>query len=109
MIEKVYTLGTRTEYVIEPVIKDQFIHYMHMVLLKDQALPTHTTNANIYMTVVTGTMHISLDDGLFRAYPSGSVINIPFGTKMIAQNRADQTLELIVVKTPAPGSEIYKE
>ena len=60
MIEKVYKMSTRIEHVIEPVIKDDYIHYMHMVLLKDQALPTHSTNANIYMTVVTGTMHISL-------------------------------------------------
>lgn len=108
MIETVYKMSTRTEHVIEPVIKDQFVHYMHMVLMKDQALPTHSTNANIYMTVVTGTMHISLDDGEFRVYPSGSIINIPYGIKMIAQNRCDETLELIVVKTPAPGSEIYK-
>lgn len=108
MIEKVYKMSTRIEHVIEPVIKDDYIHYMHMVLLKDQALPTHSTNANIYMTVVTGTMHISLDDGEFRVYPSGSIINIPYGIKMIAQNRSDETLELIVVKTPAPGSEIYK-
>ena len=108
MIEKVYKMSTRTEYVIEPVIKDEYIHYMHMVLLKDQALPTHYTNAIIYMTVVSGSMHISLSDGEFRVYPSGSIINIPHGIKMIAQNRDDETLELIVVKAPAPGSEIYK-
>jgi len=108
MIEKVYKMSTRIEHVIEPVIKDDYIHYMHMVLLKDQELPTHSTNANIYMTVVTGTMHISLNDGDFRVYPSGSIVNIPHGIKMIAQNRGDEALELIVVKTPAPGSEIYK-
>ena len=108
MIEKVYKMSTRTENVIEPVIKDDYIHYMHMVLLKDEALPTHFTNANIYMTVVSGTMHLSLSDGEFRIYPSGSVINVPFRIKMIAQNRDEETLELIVVKTPAPGSEIYQ-
>ena len=108
MIEKVYKMSTRTENVIEPVIKDDYIHYMHMVLLKDEALPTHFTNANIYMTVVSGTMHLSLSDGEFRVYPSGSVINVPYRIKMIAQNRDEETLELIVVKTPAPGSEIYQ-
>ncbi len=108
MIEKVYKMSTRTENVIEPVIKDDFVHYMHMVLLKDEALPTHYTNANIYMTVVSGTMHLSLSDGEFRVYPSGRVLNVPFRIKMIAQNRDEETLELIVVKTPAPGSEIYQ-
>ncbi len=108
MIEKVYNMTTRTEHVIEPVIKDEFVHYMHMILLQDEALPTHYTNANIYMTVVSGTMHLSLSDGEFRVYPSGSVVNVPYKIKMIAQNRGAETLELIVVKTPAPGSEIYQ-
>ena len=109
MIEKVYNMTTLTEHVIEPVIKDETIHYMHMVLLKDQALPTHYTNANIYMTVVSGTMHLSLSDGELSVYPSGSVINVPYKIKMIAQNRGDEILELIVVKTPAPGNPIYQE
>ncbi|HHX07901.1 MAG TPA: hypothetical protein GX730_00495 [Chloroflexi bacterium] len=108
MIEKVYNMSTRTEYVIEPVIKDDYVHYMHMVLHKGQALPTHFTNANIYMTVVTGTLTLSLSDEEFKVYPSGSIINIPFRIKMIAQNEHDEILELFVVKTPAPGSEIYK-
>lgn len=107
MIEKVYNLTTRSEHVIEPVIKDEHIHYMHMVLLKDEALPTHYTNANIYMTVVSGTLHLSLSDQEFKVFPSGSVINIPFQIKMIAQNREAEILELLVVKSPAPGSAIY--
>jgi uncharacterized protein YaiE (UPF0345 family) len=60
------------------------------------------------MTVVSGTMHLSLSDGEFRVYPSGSVINVPYRIKMIAQNRDEETLELIVLKSPAPGSEIYQ-
>jgi len=35
-------------------------------------------------------------------------VNVPYKIKMIAQNRGEETLELIVVKSPAPGSEIYK-
>jgi len=108
MIEKVFAMSTRSEHVIEAVLTDEYITYMHMVLLKDEALPTHYTNANIYMTVVSGTMHLSLSDGEFRVYPSGSVINVPYRIKMIAQNRDEETLELIVLKSPAPGSEIYQ-
>ena len=51
MIEKVFAMSTRSEHVIEAVLTDEYITYMHMVLLKDEALPTHYTNANIYMTV----------------------------------------------------------
>ncbi|NMD27949.1 MAG: hypothetical protein GYA81_08305 [Chloroflexi bacterium] len=109
MVEKVFAMSTRSEHVIEAVLTDEYITYMHMVLLKDEALPTHYTNANIYMTVVSGTMHLSLSDGEFRVYPSGSVVNVPFKIKMIAQNRGEEILELIVVKSPAPGSEIYKQ
>lgn len=109
MIEKVFSMTTRTETIIESVLLDEHIQYMHMVLHKGEALPTHYTNANIYMTVVSGTMHISLSDGEFAIYPSGSVINVPFNIKMIAQNRDEEILELIVIKTPAPGNESYNK
>ena len=109
MIEKVYQMSTRTDHVLEQVLRDEHLQYMHMVLHQGQALPTHFTNANIYMTVVSGTMHLSLSDGEFAVYPSGSVVNVPFNIKMIAQNRDEEILELIVIKTPPPGSEHYQQ
>ena len=50
MTEKVYKFSDNTQKVIEPVIKDENLHYMHMVLPNGEGLPVHTTNANVYMT-----------------------------------------------------------
>lgn len=102
MIEKVYKMSPSDAHVIEPVIKDENIHYMHMVLIQNEALPTHRTNATVYMTVARGNLSLSLEDNEFNHYPEGTILKIPYNTKMIAQNNTEETLELYVVKAPAP-------
>ena len=102
MIEKVYKMSPSDSHVIEPVIKDENIHYMHMVLLKGEGLPVHNANANVYMTVVQGTLNISLENGDFNIYTKGTILNIPFKTKMNVRNENEEILELFVVKAPAP-------
>ena len=108
MIEKVYKMSDSDKSVIEPVIKDENINFMHMVLLKGEALKTHYTNANVYMTVVKGTLSLSLENGNIATYENNTVIKIPFNTKMDAKNLNEETLELFVVKAPAPG-EFYSK
>ena len=102
MTEKVYKLSDNTQKVIEPVIKDENIHYMHMVLPKGEGLPVHTPNANVYMTVVSGELSISLGGAEFNNHPERTVLKIPQGTEMNARNNGEKTLELIVIKAPAP-------
>ncbi len=104
MIEKVYKMSPADEFVIEPVIKDEHIHYMHMVLPKGKGMPVHNANANVYMTVVQGTLSISLEDGDTKVYERGTILNIPITTKMHARNEHEGILELFVVKSPAPLS-----
>ena len=102
MIEKIFTLSDNTQKVIEAAIKDENIHYMHMVLPEGEGLPVHTTNANVYMTVVSGELAISLSDLEFKNYPARTVLKIQQGIKMDAKNNVSETLELIVIKAPAP-------
>lgn len=103
MIEKAYKMSPANAHVIEPIIKDDRLHYMHMVLMPGEPLHTHNTNSNVYMTVAKGTLSLSLEDGEFHEYPSGTVLTIPYDTKMDAQNHHDKDiLELIVIKAPAP-------
>ncbi|MGD1823499.1 MAG: hypothetical protein ACPKM0_12165 [Pleomorphochaeta sp.] len=108
MKEKLYKMSDNNQSVVEAVIKDDNINYMHMVLLANENLKTHYTNANVYMTVREGTLSIKLNDGEFVEYEKNTVINIPYNTKMDAQNHTEELLELIVIKAPAPGNEIYK-
>lgn len=102
MIEQVYQLETGDKKVVEKVIMDENIHYIHMVFNKDEGLPEHYSNSNVYMTVVRGKLSIALDDQEIHVYEEGTLLKIPENTKMNVKNLNELVLELIVVKAPAP-------
>ena len=102
MIEKEYKLSRGNEKAVEKVVFDENVHYLHMVFNKDEGLPEHFSNSNVYMTVVRGKLSIGLDEQDIHEYEAGTLLKIPFQTKMNVGNQNDETLELIVVKAPAP-------
>ena len=102
MVEQVYQLETGDKKVVEKVIMDENIHYIHMVFNKDEGLPEHYSNSNVYMTVVRGKLSIALDDQEIHVYEAGTLLKIPENTKMNVKNLNELVLELIVVKAPAP-------
>jgi len=103
MIEKTFQMTKGEEKTIERIIADEHINYNHMILPKGDSLPLHYSNSNVYMTVVRGRVSIGLDDQEMHEYDFGTIINIPNGIKMNVTNKHDDTLELIVVKSPAPA------
>ena len=104
MVEQVFKLSRENEKAVEKVIFDDNIHYLHMVFNKDEGLPEHFSNSNVYMTVLRGTLSIRLDEQEMHEYEAGTLLKIPFQTKMNVKNLHNETLELIVVKAPAPKS-----
>ncbi len=102
MIEKVYKLSTSDDKAVEKVIFDDNIHYLHMVFNKNEGLPEHFSNSNVYMSIIRGTLSIGLNDQDIHEYGKGNLLKIPVDTKMNVKNLHDETLELIVVKAPAP-------
>lgn len=102
MIEQVYHLTQGNEKAVEKLIMDDNVHYLHMVFNKDEGLPEHDSNSNVYMTVLRGKLSIGLNDQDVHGYEQGSLLKIPFKTKMNVKNLHCDTLELIVVKAPAP-------
>lgn len=102
MIEQVFHLTRGDAKTIEKVVMDENLHYMHMILNKGEALPEHFSNSNVYMTVVRGTLAIGLGEQEDHVYPQGSLLKIPFNTKMNVRNLQEEVLEIIVVKAPAP-------
>jgi len=102
MIEKVFNLAKGNEKAVEKVVFDENLHYLHMVFNKDEGLPEHFSNSNVYMTIIRGMLSIRLDDQEIQEYGPGTLLKIPFQTKMNVKNLHDGTLELIVVKAPAP-------
>ena len=102
MVEQVFKLSRANEKAIEKILLDENIQYIHMVFGENEGLPEHYSNSNVYMTVIRGTLSIGLDDGEVREYEAGTLLKIPVNTKMNVKNQKEQTLELIVVKAPAP-------
>ena len=102
MIEQVYKISTADEKAVEKVIFDENIHYLHMVFNKDEGLPEHLSNSNVYMTVIRGMLSIGLNNQDIHEYSKGSLLKIPVDTKMNVRNLHQDVLELIVVKAPAP-------
>lgn len=102
MVEQVFTLSRSNEKAVEKVIFDENLHYLHMVFNKTEGLPEHLSNSNVYMTVVRGKLSIGLNDQEINEYDAGTLLKIPYQTKMNVKNLHDDTLELIVVKAPAP-------
>lgn len=102
MIETIFKMTFSDERSVERVIQDENVHYIHMTFNKDEGLPEHFSNSNVYMTVLRGILSIQLDDQGTHVYEAGTVLRIPKGIKMNVGNKDDVTLELIVVKAPAP-------
>lgn len=104
MIETVYQISRLNERTIEKVIQDENLHYMHMIFNKDEGLPEHFSNSNVYMTVLMGKLSIALNDQKIHEYDAGSVLKIPLNTKMNVKNLNKDILELIIIKAPTPKS-----
>lgn len=102
MIEEIYNLSKSNERTVKKVVQDDNLDYIHMIFNKDEGLPIHYSNSNVYMTILQGTLSIALDDQEMHTYPGGSLLKIPYKTKMNVQNLNEEKLELLVIKAPAP-------
>ncbi|MBK5262137.1 MAG: cupin domain-containing protein [Peptostreptococcaceae bacterium] len=100
MIEQKFEMTLRSEKIIEKVIQDENLNYLHMVLPENDGLPEHYTDATLYMTVLKGELSIRINDQENKEYDAGSIIKIPYNTKMNVKNQHEDTLELIVIKIP---------
>lgn len=102
MVEQVFKLTPGNNNIVEKVITDENVHYMHMIFGQDEGLPKHYSNADVYMTVLRGRLSIGLNNQEIHGYEAGTVLKIPYNTKMNVKNLDPEVLELIVVKAPAP-------
>ena len=102
MIEKIFNLSASNKKTVEKVVQDNNLDYIHMIFNKDEGLPIHYSNSNVYMTVLQGTLSIALEDQEVHTYPGGTLLKIPYKTKMNVRNLNEEKLELLVIKVPAP-------
>lgn len=102
MLEEIYKYSTTDDKVVEKLIMDDHVNYIHMVFGHGEGMPEHYSNSNVYMNVIRGTLSLQLDDQEVHTYVKGTLLQIPFNTKMNVSNKNESALELIVVKAPAP-------
>lgn len=108
MLEKLFSYTKSDAKTIERIVDDENVGINHMVLNNGEALPVHDANSHVYMIVARGTLSITLADQETHVYESGSILNIPYGTRMYARNEAGPVLELFVVKAPNPRTFLGK-
>ncbi|MDD3028262.1 MAG: cupin domain-containing protein [Erysipelotrichaceae bacterium] len=89
MIEKVYDYSTTDEKTVEKLIMDDNVNYIHMVFNRGDGLPEHYSNSNVYMNVIRGNLSITLDDQETHIYQGGTLLEIPYNTKMHVRNEGD--------------------
>ena len=102
MTEEVFTLAKGNDKTIEKVVFDENVHYAHIILAENDFVPEHYSNSTVYMTVIRGRLSIALNDEEAHLYEDGTLLKIPFNTKMNISNGSESALEIIVVKAPAP-------
>ncbi len=103
MVEQIYKLSKGDKKAVKKVIFDENVHYLHMVFNKEEGLPEHFSNSNVYMTVIRGILSIGLADQQIKTYEKGTLLKIPKDTLMNVGNKHDEVLEIIIVKAPAPS------
>ncbi len=102
MIETQFTFTLTDSKIIERIIEDDHVAINHIVLNKGEALPEHYSNSNVYMIVIRGNVALKLNEQAENVYPAGSIVNIPYKTKMNVCNANEETLEFFIVKAPSP-------
>lgn len=102
MIEKIYQFSQAETKTIERIIEDDHVAINHMVLKQGDALPEHYSNSNTYLVIIKGKITLRLNEQEKAVYPSFSIINVPYKTKMNVSNQDEVTLEFFVIKAPSP-------
>ncbi|QSX07926.1 cupin domain-containing protein [Alkalibacter rhizosphaerae] len=104
MLEKLYNYAKTDAKTIEKIVSDENVDINHMILPRGEGLPEHYSNSNVYMLVTKGNITLQLDDQENHTYETGSIVNIPFKTKMNVFNDTCDLTEIFVLKAPAPST-----
>ncbi|HOX14396.1 MAG TPA: cupin domain-containing protein [Spirochaetia bacterium] len=102
MIESAFPFARTDSQTMEKIVDDERVNINHIVVEPGKAVPTHVSNSFVHQVVVRGTLSLSLEDGPATPHPAGTIVAVPFNTKMAIQNEGTETLEFFVVKAPNP-------
>ncbi len=101
MQEKPYRYTRTDENEIEKLVTDDQVMVNHVVPAPSDRLAEHSSDSNISLVVVRGTLSIQLDDQPEHLYHD-SIVNVPFHTKLNLTNTRGNPTEFFIVKAPHP-------
>jgi len=104
MVETVHSFSITDEKAIEKIIRNEHVNINHVVLRKAEALPIHKANSHAHLIVIRGCVDLALNDQKAHIYPAGSIVSVPYDTRMNVSNQRDEVLEFFIVKAPGPES-----
>ncbi len=107
MLEKTYPFTIPQKKVIEQLVGDDEVMINHIALEKDDTVPIHFSDSNVYLIVVQGTITFIFDEQEAHHHKHGSIVQVPFHTKMNIRNTHDELGEFFIIKAPHPRK--YKE
>ncbi|MFA6807705.1 MAG: cupin domain-containing protein [Eubacteriales bacterium] len=107
MIEKKYQFTISENKTIEKVVEDDYVAINHIILTKGDVVPEHFSNSNVYLIVVRGIATLKFNTQDEHIYHAGSILNVPYKTKMNVSNQHDEVMEFFVFKAPSPKN--FKE
>lgn len=102
MIESLHKYTVTDEKIIEKVIMNEDLNYIHVVLPSGERFPVHYSNAKVLITVVRGVLSIGLEGQDFAHYEAGTIVEVPYQTKMDLGNDNRNPLEIFIIKAPGP-------
>lgn len=102
MIETITNFTIAEKKVIEQLIGDDEVMINHIALEKGDAVPIHYSDSNVYLIIVQGTITFIFDEQQANHHKKGSIVKIPFHTKMNISNTHDELGEFFIIKAPHP-------
>ena len=103
MVEKLYHYTVTDENTIERIVDDEHVNLNHVVLAGKEALPEHFSNSNVYLAVIRGAMSGRFAEQEEKEFSAGSILHVPYNTKMNIRNRAETPVEFFIFKAPHPA------
>lgn len=97
-MEKVYQYTITDEEIFENIFKDERLLMNHVVVPPGKVFPKHPTDATVYALIVKGELSVTIEDKPLKTFKAGHLVNIPKGADTELGNKANEPLELFVVK-----------
>lgn len=98
MNKAVYTYEKKNQHVLENLFKNDQLLMNHVIVEPGQVFPKHPTDADVYITILSGTLSIALEEGAFETHTVGEIVHVKKGTQSSLGNKGDQVLQMIVTK-----------